>query len=158
MYVNMLLICSQQGGMSVGDEKEQQVVLRPSISYNQKFGLHDVGALFLYEQTERKGNTLTGYRSDFALLDIDELPFGSTIHPTDGNFSSSIRQGYAGYVGRFNYAYNNRYLAEFTFRYDGSYHFKRVIAGDSSHRLHWAGLLLKRIFSKNSFLKWNASS
>lgn len=112
------------GGMSVGDEKEQQVVLRPSISYNQKFGLHDVGALFLYEQTERKGNTLTGYRSDFALLDIDELPFGSTIHPTDGNFSSSIRQGYAGYVGRFNYAYNNRYLAEFTFRYDGSYHFK----------------------------------
>ena len=113
------------GGMSVGDEKEQQVVLRPSISYNQKFGLHDVGALFLYEQTERKGNTLTGYRSDFALLDIDELPFGSTIHPTDGNFSSSIRQGYAGYVGRFNYAYNNRYLAEFTFRYDGSYHFKK---------------------------------
>ena len=112
------------GGMSVGDEKEQQVVLRPSISYNQKFGLHDVGALFLYEQTERKGNTLTGYRSDFALLDIDELPFGSTIHPTDGNFSSSIRQGYAGYVGRFNYAYNDRYLAEFTFRYDGSYHFK----------------------------------
>lgn len=110
--------------MSVGDEKEQQVVLRPSISYNQKFGLHDVGALFLYEQTERKGNTLTGYRSDFALLDIDELPFGSTIHPTDGNFSSSIRQGYAGYVGRFNYAYNDRYLAEFTFRYDGSYHFK----------------------------------
>ena len=112
------------GGMSVGDEKEQQVVLRPSISYNQKFGLHDVGALFLYEQTERKGNTLTGYRSDFALLDIDELPLGSTIHPTDGNFSSSIRQGYAGYVGRFNYAYNDRYLAEFTFRYDGSYHFK----------------------------------
>ncbi|MCS2194140.1 hypothetical protein NXW20_00075 [Bacteroides faecis] len=65
MYVSMLLICSQQGGMSVGDEKEQQVVLRPSVSYNQKFGLHDVGALFLYEQTERKGNTLTGYRSDF---------------------------------------------------------------------------------------------
>ena len=112
------------GGMSVGDEKEQQVVLRPSVSYNQKFGLHDVGALFLYEQTERKGNTLTGYRSDFALLDIDELPFGSTIHPTDGNFSSSTRQAYAGYVGRFNYAYNDRYLAEFTFRYDGSYHFK----------------------------------
>ena len=69
------------GGMSVGDEKEQQVVLRPSISYNQKFGLHDVGALFLYEQTERKGNTLTGYRSDFALLDIDELPLALLFIP-----------------------------------------------------------------------------
>lgn len=74
---------------------------------------------------ERKGNTLTGYRSDSHILDIDELPFGSTIHPTDGNFSSSIRQGYAGLCWSFQLAYNNRYLAEFTFRYDGSYHFKK---------------------------------
>ena len=32
------------GNLYQGDQKSQQVILRPTISYNNKFGLHDVGA------------------------------------------------------------------------------------------------------------------
>ena len=61
--------------------------------------------------------------TDFILFDIPELDFGSKIHPSDGNHGGSSESAYAGFVGRFNYGYANKYLAEFTFRYDGSYKF-----------------------------------
>ena len=37
----------EEGNMAVGDTKQQQIVIRPSISYNGKFGRHEVSALFL---------------------------------------------------------------------------------------------------------------
>lgn len=113
------------GYMSVGDEKEQQVILRPSISYNNTFGNHAVGALFLYEQTKRKNSILSANRTEFPLFDIPDLGFGTEIHPSDGNYGSTSHSAYAGFIGRLNHAYNNRYLTEFTFRYDGSYLFAK---------------------------------
>lgn len=113
------------GFMSQGDDKEQQLVVRPSVSYNKTFGKHTVGALFLYEMTQRKLHSLSANRTEFPLFDIPELAFGTVIHPSDGNYGSSSESAYAGYVGRLNYAYTNKYLAEFTFRYDGSYKFSK---------------------------------
>ncbi|MGJ1316662.1 hypothetical protein, partial [Sphingobacterium multivorum] len=36
-----------------------------------------------------------------------------------------VETAHAGLVGRFNYAYDRRYLLELNFRYDGSYKFQR---------------------------------
>ena len=41
------------------------------------------------------------------------------------NSGSSGKSAYAAYVGRLNYAYANKYLAEASFRYDGSYKFAK---------------------------------
>lgn len=114
----------RKGGIMVqSDDKYQQLILRPSISYHGDFGKHSVNALLLYEQTTRKSSNFSANRTDFILFDIPELDFGSKIHPSDGNHGGSSESAYAGFVGRFNYGYANKYLAEFTFRYDGSYKF-----------------------------------
>lgn len=115
----------EDGSLTQSDMKVQQLLLRPSISYNNTFGNHTVGALFLYEMSQTEKNSLSAARKKFPLFDIPELDFGSDIHPKNGNGGWYNETGYAGYVGRLNYAYANKYLAEFTFRYDGSYKFAK---------------------------------
>lgn len=111
------------GNLYQGDQKSQQVILRPTISYNNKFGLHDVGALFLYEQTQVKSSALNASRTDYDLFDLPEISLGDAQTAT--NSGSSGKSAYAAYVGRLNYAYANKYLAEASFRYDGSYKFAK---------------------------------
>ena len=115
----------EDGSLNQSDMKVQQLLLRPSISYNNTFGNHTVGALFLYEMSQTETNSLSAARKKFPLFDIPELDFGSDIHPKNGNGGWYNETAYAGYVGRLNYAYANKYLAEFTFRYDGSYKFAK---------------------------------
>lgn len=116
----------RKGGILVqSDNKAQQLMLRPSISYSATFNKHAVSALFLYEQTTRKYTDFSANRTDFTLYDIPELDFGSVIHPSDGNHGGFSKGVYAGYVGRLNYAYADKYLAEVTFRYDGTYKFAK---------------------------------
>lgn len=113
----------KNGNLYAGDQKTQQVILRPSVSYNNKFGLHEVGALFLYEQTRVNSSLLSANRTNFDLFDLPEVSFGDAT--TSTNSGSSGKSAYAAYVGRLNYAYANKYLAEFSFRDDGSYKFAK---------------------------------
>lgn len=113
----------EDGDMYQGDKKFQQLILRPTISYNNKFGLHDVGAMFLYEQMQSKSSNMSAQRNGFDLFDLPELTFGDA--KTSRNNGSSSKSAYAAYVGRLNYAYADKYLAEFSFRYDGSYKFAK---------------------------------
>ena len=102
---------------------DQRVVLRPQISYANKFGKHDVGALFLYEQTTYTSESMNAGRRDFPVFDLPELNFGDPTTAT--NASSSGKSAFAGFVGRLNYAYDDKYLIEASFRYDGSYLFHK---------------------------------
>lgn len=113
----------EEGNLNQGEQKWQQRILRPSLSYSNKFGKHDVAALFLYEQREVSSNILQAARRNFELLDIDELSYGDASTAT--NSGSAGIEGYAGFVGRVNYAYADKYLLEGAFRYDGSYKFAR---------------------------------
>ena len=116
---------NEEGELSQSDMKLQKLLVRPSVTYNNTFGKHTVGALFLYEMSKSNTKAMSAARSKFPLLDIPELDFGSDIHPKNGNGGYYNKTAYAGYVGRLNYAYANKYLAEFTFRYDGSYKFAK---------------------------------
>ena len=71
-----------------------------SFNYARKFGLHNVGALLLYNQSK------TYYPSD-----------------SDGNIYRSIPKGYVGLVGRVTYDYATRYLFDFNIGYNGSENF-----------------------------------
>ena len=98
--------------------------VRPTLTYNRDFGLHSVGGLFFYEQRKNYSDTMTGYKSGyFANYPVD-LSHGTTWEgittPVTGSFSET---GIASFAGRFNYAYDKKYLVEFTFRADASYKF-----------------------------------
>ena len=112
-----------EGNLYMGDQKSHNTILRPEISYNRKFGKHEVSGLVLYEQTSYFGKSFSTSAQNFALLDIDELTFADAS--TAKNSSGREYTGYSSFIGRFNYSYDERYLLEVLGRYDGSYKFGR---------------------------------
>lgn len=114
---------SGNGSIYQGDQKFQQVILRPSISYSNKFGLHGIDALFLYEQTQIKTSRMDASRIGFDLYDLPEVSLGDA--KTSANVGSSGKAASAGYVGRLDYNYASKYIVQASFRYDGSYKFAK---------------------------------
>ncbi|WP_409568069.1 SusC/RagA family TonB-linked outer membrane protein [Proteiniphilum saccharofermentans] len=91
-----------------------------SLNYNNEFGSHDISALLLWELYNDRTEWVEAYRQ-FSISAIDQINAGDKVNINNGgNASVSAHQGF---VGRFNYAYASKYLAELSFRYDGSYKF-----------------------------------
>lgn len=87
-------------------------------SYSRDFGLHHVGGLFSIEKSEAESEYLYGMVSD-------PYPF-STGQSNSAEGSTKVvtftrtESGTLSYIGRINYAYANKYLAEFLIRSDAS--------------------------------------
>lgn len=99
----------------------QQAVGQVSANFLRSFGKNNVEALLLAEARQYKGNGLSAYVKSLPFTELPELSNGIPTNSPVGGWSSASRS--AGYVGRLRYDYDERYLAEFTGRYDGSYKF-----------------------------------
>lgn len=96
----------------------QSLTAEASVKYSRIFNKHSVNALLLYTQTQNSGDNLGAARINFPSPILDQLAVGSTVGATNsGTGSQSARQGV---VGRFGYAFDNKYIFDFSFRYDGS--------------------------------------
>lgn len=119
----------KDGSLYMSNTQNIGYTLRPAIEYSNTFDKHHIGALFLYELNGLYTSNFQARRRSYDLFDIRELDFGKIIPeagerwPGNGGKSGSIAN--AGYVGRVNYAYDKKYLAEFSFRYDGTYLFAK---------------------------------
>lgn len=113
----------EDGNMYAGRNRYAKTVIRPSINYANVFGKHDVAALLLFERSENRSSSISAGRSGFVLFDNPQVDFGTPSGDTYTNSGNTSKTAMAGLVGRFNYAYASKYLAEFAFRYDGSYKF-----------------------------------
>jgi len=92
-----------------------------SASYNRNFGgKHDVGAVLVFEGRKLSASGLNGRRY-YDFYTIDDIDYGRTGDMSNSGSSSQAR--YLSYIGRFNYGYKDKYLAELAFRYDGSYRY-----------------------------------
>lgn len=134
------------GNLSLTDIKRQQTILRPQIYYSGNFGKHSVSALVLYELNRYNSTAMSAERTKFALLDLPELNLG--LEGTAKNKGNTEKSAYAGYVGRFNYSYDEKYLAEVALRYDGSY----LFAKDNRWGF-FPSLSLGWVMSKEQFFK-----
>lgn len=91
-----------------------------SLNYKKTIGSHDISALALWEFYNDRKDWVEAYRQ-FTISAIDQINAGDkTNMNNDGTAEVSA---HAGLVGRLNYAYASKYLAEVSFRYDGSYKF-----------------------------------
>ncbi|ANH82702.1 SusC/RagA family TonB-linked outer membrane protein [Niabella ginsenosidivorans] len=92
------------------------------LNYDRKFGAHAVNAMAVFEQADNKriGATATGYDP---VTSIDQMfaystsagnRYGDALEYIDPQIT---RQAW---IGRANYSYANRYLVDFSFRYDGT--------------------------------------
>lgn len=82
-------------GYERGNGGDRQVYFESAINYGRKFGKHDVTALLLYNQTDQ-------------------------INAFAGDFTLSIPYRFHGLAGRATYAFDERYLFEANFGYNGS--------------------------------------
>ena len=97
-----------------------QILLNYSRTFADK---HDVGATFGYEAQKRRGDNyyLIGdlaFSSPYLTALKDKTQ--STFVDINSNIGSFYDLAYQALIGRVNYAFDNRYLFEAQFRYDGS--------------------------------------
>lgn len=109
---------------------KQSILTQFSLNYLRTFNeVHNVNILALVEGQHRQGDNIFAAR-DLSLL-LDQLSAGNSDNQ-QGSMSTNSADLYdyanIGYVGKANYNYKGKYLAEFNFRYDGSSRF------DASHR------------------------
>ena len=104
-----------------GSYYAQSITGQASVNYANSFGKHNVDALLLAELRDYRTNSVSAYVQNVPFALLPEIDNGKpTADPVSG-YSNASRS--AGYVGRIRYNYDERYLAEFTGRYDGSYKF-----------------------------------
>ncbi|WP_316823102.1 TonB-dependent receptor [Pedobacter gandavensis] len=89
------------------------------LSYKRNFGKHGIDALAVWEQTGRHAYNVTA-KASVPLTSIDQM----FVYSNDE--ANRTGTGYEGldasraWVGKLNYNFDNRYLVDFAFRYDGS--------------------------------------
>ena len=128
--LNYSVFADNSGNTSLSESASlsTNVVTQSMVNFDRTFGKHKINALALAETRNSFSNTLgaTGYGLDF--LALDELSkitnkTGAGVEKIPALSGSSSQGRVIGFVGRMNYEYNNKYLAELTIRRDGSYVF-----------------------------------
>lgn len=91
------------------------------LAYEKKVGFHSITAFVAFEQSKSKSESISAYRRDYLSNQIQLLSAGSNnLKDNSGSASHSARQNY---FSRVEYSYNDKYLATFTIRRDGSSNF-----------------------------------
>jgi TonB-linked SusC/RagA family outer membrane protein len=102
-------------------QDQLNLLLEAILSYDHKFGDNQV--VFLAGVTKEKSNSnyFSAFRQYFPSTVIDQLNAGGqTDQRSNGSAWERARLNYFGRVG---YNYKEKYIAEFLWRYDGSYNF-----------------------------------
>lgn len=94
--------------------------LTAMLSFDRKFGPHTLGLLAGVTKEKFKGQGFQAYRREYISAAIDQLFTGGATQTVTGSAYDRARLGY---YGRVQYNYKEKYLAEFIWRYDGSYIF-----------------------------------
>ncbi|MEO5889584.1 MAG: TonB-dependent receptor [Ferruginibacter sp.] len=119
------LIANKRGNndprLDQGSNDEQNVTLNALLNYDRTFARHDLKFLAGAERINGDLSNFSAHREQFASDLLAELDLGGNALKNSGGSSSVTRR--LDYFGRVSYAYDSKYLAEFVWRYDGSYIF-----------------------------------
>ena len=121
--------------------------LTAMLAYDKKIGAnHTVGILAGVTKENFRGEGFLAYRRNYISAAVDQLFAGGSLQQnTDG---SAYERARLGYYGRAQYNFKEKYLAEFIWRYDGSYIFPEA------HRFgFFPGILLGWNVTKEDFFK-----
>jgi TonB-linked SusC/RagA family outer membrane protein len=102
------------------DDREN-ITVNALLNYGIKLGDHDLKVMVASERSTKNEYYSEAFRQYFVSSAIDQMFAGGALNMNnDGNQYYSARLNY---FGRVNYSFKERYLAEFVWRYDGSYIF-----------------------------------
>ncbi len=104
-------------------ERQQSFVqnwaVNAQLNYSRRFGKHDISAVTNFEVSRKYSPGIT-VDANPAIISLPLIQFEDVTSVTDWSKNPEAR---AGWLGKFNYDYAGEYLAEFSFRYDGSWKF-----------------------------------
>lgn len=95
--------------------------LSTRLNYDTKIGGNSLGLMVGVTQENFSGEGFSAFRRNFNSSAVDQLFAGGTLGQETGGFAYNRPR--LGYYGRAQYDFNEKYLLEFIFRYDGSYIF-----------------------------------
>ena len=121
--------------------------LTAMLSYDKKIGAnHNLSFLAGVTKETFKGEFFLASRRNYISPAVDQLFAGGSLQQNTNG--SGYERARLGYYGRAQYNYKEKYLAEFIWRYDGSYNFPEI-----SRFGFFPGLLLGWNISKEDFFK-----
>lgn len=117
------------------------------LSYDRKIGNdHSLGVMAGVTKEIFEGEGFLAFRRNYISAEIDQLSAGGSLQQnTDG---SAYERARLGYYGRVQYNFKEKYLAEFIWRYDGSYIFP-----EANRFGFFPGLLLGWNITNENFFK-----
>ncbi len=123
-YVQKLYAPSSPNNLRREHYNHQQTLGQILLTYNRTFARHRVGAMIGWEAQKRKGDNFYALRnlafgSPYLFNGVEEGQMGAS-NPND-----VYESAYGSLIGRVNYAFDDRYLIEAQFRYDGSSQFAK---------------------------------
>ena len=104
------------------NDETLNINLSANVTYDKSLaGGHNLGFLAGVTRETFTGSNSFAFRRNFISPTVDQLFAGGSLQQETGG--SGYERARLGYYGRAQYNYEEKYLAEFIFRYDGSYIF-----------------------------------
>ena len=108
--------------LSQSMEDRQDILMNAMMKYNRTIGgVHTLNFLVGTERRSGNRDRFSAFRRFYASTAIDQLFAGGDAEKD--NFGSAEQSARLNYFGRINYNYQEKYLMEMVWRYDGSYIF-----------------------------------
>ncbi|WP_420870132.1 SusC/RagA family TonB-linked outer membrane protein [Catalinimonas alkaloidigena] len=136
--------------LSQGNEDQLNILLGTTINYTKAFGDHNLTFLAGVNRETIEWSGFNAYRRFFISDAVDQLFAGGTNEQRIGG--SAWERARLNYFGRVAYNYQEKYLAEFLWRYDGSYMFP-----EDTRYGFFPGFLAGWVISEENFWKDNIS-
>jgi TonB-linked SusC/RagA family outer membrane protein len=134
-------------------EDNQRILLNGLINYDRTFAdNHSVNFLAGVERITGGFDRFSAYRRNFTSTALDQMFAGATDQHLTNNGSASANAR-LNYFGRVNYGFKSKYLAEFVWRYQGSYIFE-----ESSRFGFFPGVSLGYVVSEEDFWRDNIAA
>ena len=148
--VTPLLVRGQRGPadprLNQSNEDQMNVLLGGVLTYDRTFGDHTVNLLAGVNRETIRNDNFNAYRRYFISTAIDYMFAGGDAEKNNGG--GAYERARLNYFGRVGYNYQSKYIAEFLWRYDGSYMFPQ----DSRYGF-FPGIMAGWMISNENFWK-----
>jgi TonB-dependent starch-binding outer membrane protein SusC len=132
---------------------DQNILVNGLINYQSTIGgKHSINFLVGAEKIKGSIESLSAARRNFPSTAIDQM-FAGALDQFLSNYGTASNSARLNYFGRVNYAFREKLLAEFVWRYQGSYIFER-----SSRFGFFPGVSLGYVISEEDFWKENVNA
>lgn len=150
-YTSHMNTLVQQTSLKQEHTADWSLTLNAKLKYKKTFGNHGVDAILGFEQNNYRMDNFWASRGNYLSTAIDQMFAGSSNKDYYDNSGSASESARRSYFGRLAYDFSGKYMAQFNFRYDGSYIFQ------SNQRWgFFPGVSAGWRLSEESFIKDNA--